>query len=79
MIFYRLARSSNPRLGITIKKKWGKAHDRNRFKRIVREAYRSEYWKLPSNIELNVCPPKDHRKVDLDGVKRDLRGLVDIC
>lgn len=59
LIFYRFSQSSNPRLGITITKKWGKAHDRNRFKRVVREGYRTEYLNLPLNLELNIHPSKN--------------------
>lgn len=33
-------KSSVPKLGITVTKKFGKSHDRNRFKRLVREAFR---------------------------------------
>ena len=78
MIFYRLARSPNPRLGITITTKWGKAHDRNRFKRVIREAYRNEYHKLPSNLELNIHPRESYKELIPEEVKSDLRNLVNI-
>ncbi|PCI78600.1 ribonuclease P protein component [Candidatus Aerophobetes bacterium] len=45
-----------PKLGITVKKKWGKAHDRNRFKRIVREAYRHVRPHIDTNIHIVVQP-----------------------
>ena len=79
MIFYRLALSPNPRLGITITKKWGKAHDRNRFKRIVREAYRESYHHLPLNLELNIHPKEKYLDLHPDEVKRELNKLVTIC
>lgn len=78
LIFYRLARSPNPRLGITITRKWGKAHDRNRFKRVVREAYRSEYHKLPLNMELNIHPRENFQQLNPEEIRRELRTLARI-
>lgn len=53
---YRLGCSNRPRLGITVSKRHGKAHDRNRFKRVVREAFRELYATLPHSLEVNIYP-----------------------
>lgn len=45
-----------PRLGITVTKKFGKAHDRNRFKRVVREAFRLSKHRLPKGLDMNIRP-----------------------
>ncbi len=52
----RSNRLSHVRVGITVTKRYGKAHERNRFKRIVREAYRQCHQKLPQGIDLNIKP-----------------------
>ncbi len=47
----------HPRLGISAsKRKVRKACDRNRFKRLVREAFRLSKAELPSGIDLVVVP-----------------------
>lgn len=56
IINYRFGRSVLPRFGISIKKSFGKAHERNYVKRIVREAFRQTAHSLPSGIEIHVIP-----------------------
>ncbi len=57
---YREGRSSMPKLGLTVSRKYGKAHMRNRFKRVVREAFRQLLPSLPIGIELNILPRTPH-------------------
>jgi len=73
---YRMGKQSQPRLGITISRKWGKAHKRNRFKRIVREAYRQIYPELPSYLELNIHPRQSFEDLSSGEVVSELKRLV---
>ncbi|ANH78727.1 Ribonuclease P protein component [Candidatus Chlamydia sanziniae] len=51
------------KLGITVSKKFGKAHLRNYFKRIVREAFRHIRHELPS-CQIIVLP-KTHKHMPI--------------
>jgi ribonuclease P protein component len=44
------------RLGLTVTRQFGDAHRRNRFKRIIREAFRLCYQELIKGIDINIRP-----------------------
>lgn len=63
------------RLGLSIGRKVGNAVVRNRWKRLIREAFRLERAYLPTGLDLIARPRKDARP-DLPAIRRSLRYLT---
>ena len=78
-IDWRRSPTSHTRLGITASKRFGPAHERNRFKRLVREAFRTSFDDLPSPFDLNVSPRRFAKEALLDHVRSELQTLAQRC
>lgn len=66
-------KSEYSKLGITVTRKYGKSHDRNRFKRIVREAFRLRYSTLPPGSNLHFRPRTNALQATMQDIQSDLK------
>jgi ribonuclease P protein component len=76
LIESRLNNFSKTRLGITVTRRYGDAHERNRFKRIVREAFRLCYAQIPSGYDLNIKPRSEAKKAKTPDVMAEIIGFA---
>jgi ribonuclease P protein component len=65
--FIKPGRLNRPRLGITVTRKVGKAAQRNRVKRLIREYFRLNRQHLNQNWDINIIAKK--KAVDLSSEK----------
>ncbi len=65
----------HPRLGLTVGRRHGGAVQRNRTKRLLREAFRLRQHELPAGLDL-VCAPRAGGQLDLDGCTDSLCRLA---
>ena len=66
---------SNTRLGITTSRKYGNAVVRNRFRRILREAYRQNIEFLPRGMMINIRPRIYAKRAKTNDIAKELITL----
>lgn len=66
------------KLGITASRHYGGAVDRNRFKRMAREAFRLSYPQLPAGFDLNLKPRHTARQAKSTDIQKELLRLLTV-
>ena len=76
LVIYGMSNGLNvSRLGLVVSKKVGKAHQRNRWKRLIREVFRHEQHRIVEPLDL-VIIPRQGVEPDFDSIRRSFRKLV---
>ena len=68
--------TSVTRLGLSVSKKVGNAVVRNRWRRLIREAFRKQQSEMPVGIDL-VARPRKGANCDADGIFRSIKRLAE--
>lgn len=61
-----------PKLGITVTRKFGKSHQRNRFKRLTREAFRLSCYQFFQGVDILILPRSEAHQAKLEDIKNEL-------
>ncbi|MDF2550706.1 MAG: rnpA [Chlamydiales bacterium] len=66
---------SQAKLGLTVSRRYGKAHERNRFKRQMREIFRHLKERLPPGLEVNIRPRFYAKKASFQALQQEFMRL----
>lgn len=69
-------RTNFTRLGLTVTCRYGSAPERNRFKRLTREAFRLNYNKLKSGYDFNIKPRSAAKQACMGDIMSELLRFI---
>jgi len=74
---YHPGRTKRTRLGITVTKKVGKAAERNKIKRLIREYFRQNRHHITGNWDINLIAKKEAANQESDRILESVRQIFD--
>ena len=77
IVFFKPGKLDGSRLGVTVTRKVGKAAQRNRIKRLVREFFRLNRQHLNQNWDINIVAKSKAADLSSEKVSRFLQDLFD--
>lgn len=77
LVEIRVTHALSSRLGITVTKKFGDSFQRNRFKRLVREAFRVSCSRLTPAFDIVVKPRTQALRASRHDVQRELLQFIE--
>jgi ribonuclease P protein component len=75
LVFVHPTTGTPTRIGVTVSKKVGKAVERNRVKRLVREAFRRRKALFPQGVDVVFVAKKSATEADYQQVVREIEKL----
>ena len=76
VVYLREGEGASLRLGVVASRKVGKAHDRNRARRLLREAWRLNRHRFRGRVDAVLVARRPAAQSNLDGIERELLRLA---